>query len=212
MIYIRILFFFIGLVIFSLGIAFLIQVQHLGLHPWDVLNVGMYKRFGLSIGTWTIIIGFVMIGVSLILDKSYVKVGTFLNALVIGVFVDIFLASGWLPVATHGWTDFIILIVGIGLMGLGGGVYNAANIGAGPRDGFMLSISDKTGFSIRSVRIVIETIALVIGYFIGGPVFVFTFLITFIQSPIFQFCYLWCIKLVEKIDQHLQLRKSYPTS
>src|SRR5699024_2528338 len=151
LIYIRTLFFFVGLVIFSLGIAFLIQVQHLGLHPWDVLNVGMYKRFGLSIGTWTISIGFIMIGVSLILDKSYVQVGSFLIALIIGVVVDIFLASGLLLVASHGWTHFIILLSGITFMGLGGGVYNAANIRAGPRDGFMLSISDKTGFSSRSV-------------------------------------------------------------
>lgn len=67
-----------------------------------------------------------------------------------------------------------------------GGMYVAAGIGAGPRDGFMLTISDKTGLSISRARIIVECFVLVIGFMLGGPVFVVTFLYTFIQSPIFQ--------------------------
>ena len=67
-----------------------------------------------------------------------------------------------------------------------GGMYVAAGIGAGPRDGFMLTISDKTGLSISRARIIVECVVLVIGFMLGGPVFVVTFLYTFIQSPIFQ--------------------------
>ncbi len=66
-------------------------------------------------------------------------------------------------------------------------MYVAAGIGAGPRDGFMLTISDKTGLSISRARIIVECVVLVIGFMLGGPVFVVTFsLYTFIQSPIFQ--------------------------
>lgn len=55
-----------------------------------------------------------------------------------------------------------------------------------PRDGFMLTISDKTGLSISRARIIVECIVLVVGFMLGGPVFIVTFLYTFIQSPIFQ--------------------------
>ena len=89
------------------------------------------------------------------------------------------------------------MLVGIVLMGVGGGLYNAAGLGSGPRDGFMLSISDKTGYSIGRVRITVELIALVIGLIIGGPVFVFTFLFTFIQSPIFEYSYIRFNQIVE---------------
>lgn len=192
-----------GLVIFSYGIATAINVQHLGIHPWDVLSVGLYDMFGLSIGSWNIIIGFLLIGVALILDRSYIKIGTFINAVIIGMFVDFYLWVGLLPPATYTWTDVLIILAGIVIMGVGGGVYNAAKIGSGPRDGFMLSISDKTGWSIGRVRIITETSVLLIGLLIGGPVFVFTFVFTFVQSPIFQFTYLRIVELLEKVEQRL---------
>src|SRR5699024_7868523 len=108
MIYFRIGLFLVGLVTFSLGFTIAIKVQHLGIHPWDVLTVGLYDLLGLSVGTWNIIIGIMLIIVSLILDRRYVKVGTFLNAIVIGSFVDLLLLLDFLPEATHTWTDIII--------------------------------------------------------------------------------------------------------
>lgn len=54
---IRYSFFFLGLVCFGLGVAISVKMQHLGLHPWDVLNIALFERFGLSVGTWTVIIG-----------------------------------------------------------------------------------------------------------------------------------------------------------
>lgn len=183
-------FFTIGLIIFSLGITLTINMQHLGIHPWDVLSVAFFNKIGLSIGSWNIIIGLFLIIVSWILDKSYIKVGTFLNALIIGSFVDLFLWLDFLPYASHQWSDVLFIIIGIIVMGVGGGMYNAGGVGAGPRDGFMLSIADKSGISIGRVRIITETFVLLVGLLLGGPVFIFTFIFTFIQSPIFQYSYL----------------------
>lgn len=199
--------FLIGLMVFSLGITVTINVQHLGIHPWDVLNVGLYDRIGLSIGSWAIIIGFVLIGVSWILDKSYIKIGTFLNAFMVGLFVDLFLWLDFLPTANHSWTDILLIIAGIVIMGIGGGVYNAAGVGAGPRDGFMLSISDKLGTSIGRVRIITESSILVIGLILGGPVFVFTFIFTFVQSPIFQLTYLKSSNYMKYLEASKQQKK-----
>lgn len=190
MIYIRIGVFLFGLILFSLGISLTINVQHLGLHPWDVLNVALFEQVGLTIGSWNVIIGIGLICVSLILDRTHVKIGTFFNAVIVGSLVDLYLWLDILPKATDTWVDIIIILSGIVIMGIGGGIYNAAKIGSGPRDGFMLSISDKTGYSIGSVRIATELCILVIGLFIGGPVFIFTLIFTFVQSPIFQFVYI----------------------
>jgi uncharacterized membrane protein YczE len=208
MIFIRLALFFVGLIIFSLGITIAINVQHLGIHPWDVLSVGLFDLFGLSIGSWNIMIGFLLILVSFILDRTYVKWGTFVNAVIIGSFVDLFLWMDFLPQATHGWTDWLIIVIGIVVMGIGGGLYNAAGLGAGPRDGFMMSISDKTGISIGKMRIITETSVLVIGLLIGGPVFIFTFVFTFIQSPIFQYVYLKCKAYVDLLETRIDQQKT----
>ncbi len=178
--------FFAGLVFFGLGNAIAVKVKHVGLHPWEVLNVALYNHFGLSIGTWSVICGLLLVIVSFVADRRYINIGTFLNALIIGPVMDFFLWLDILPRATHTWVDYLILLSGIVITGIGGGMYVAAGIGAGPRDGFMLSISDKTRFSVSQARMIVESLVLIIGLVLGGPVFIATFLYTFIQSPIFQ--------------------------
>lgn len=199
--------FTLGLIVFSLGITLTINFQHLGIHPWDVLNVGLYEMVGLSIGSWAILIGIVLIGVSWILDKSYIKIGTFFNVFIVGLFVDLFLWLDFLPHATHTWLDIVYIVIGIIIMGIGGGMYNAGGVGSGPRDGFMLSISDKLQVPILRVRIITETSVLIIGIILGGPVFIFTFVFTFIQSPIFQYSYMSLSSIVDKVKEREQKRQ-----
>ncbi|GAA0594538.1 permease [Virgibacillus siamensis] len=194
---IRVAFFVVGLISFSFGISVAIHVQHLGIHPWDVLNVGLHEKFGFTIGTWNIICGLTLIIISWILDKRYIKLGTFLNAFMVGMFVDLFMWLDLLPKASHVLTDIFFMLSGIIIMGIGGGMYNAARLGSGPRDGFMLSMADKFDAPIGRVRIITESSVLVLGLVLGGPVFIFTFIFTFIQSPIFQYTFL-------KIDHYIQ--------
>ncbi|PEF32696.1 YczE/YyaS/YitT family protein [Bacillus wiedmannii] len=187
--------FFLGLIFFGLGNALAVKVKFLGLHPWEVLNMALYQRFGWTIGTWSVICGLCLVLISLLVDRKYINVGTFLNALLIGPIMDFFLQSNILPNASdYLWINLLILFAGIG---------------AGPRDGFMLTISDKTGLSISRARIIVECVVLVIGFMLGGPVFIVTFLYTFIQSPIFQQSFkmfqtlLHTLHNKEKVNEHI---------
>ena len=184
---IRYTFYFAGLILFGLGVAISVKVKYLGLHPWDVLNLALFDHFGFSIGTWSIVVGLLLIGISLLVSKKYVNIGTFLNALLIGPIMDFFLWIDILPDANNTSTDYLLLMLGIIVIGLGGGLYVSGGVGAGPRDGFMLSMSERLGWSVSKARILVESIVLVIGYLLGGPVFWVTFIYTFILSPIFQF-------------------------
>lgn len=195
--------FFLGLIFFGLGLALAVQVKYLGLHPWEVLNVGLYERFGFSIGTWSVICGMILILISFLVDRRYINIGTFLNAMCIGPIMDLFLWSNLLPQASQTWSDYLILLSGIVITGIGGGMYVAAGIGAGPRDGFMLTISDKTGFTVSRARIVVETLVLILGFAIGGPVYIVTFIYTFIQSPVFQ----WSLKFFKNVVESIERRK-----
>src|SRR5690606_4468217 len=98
---IRYSFYFSGLVCFALGVAITVKMQHLGLHPWDVLSIALFDRFGFSIGIWTVIIGFILIMISLVVSRKYVNIGTFLNALLIGPIMDFFLWLDILPAPSH---------------------------------------------------------------------------------------------------------------
>ncbi|MQR96283.1 YczE/YyaS/YitT family protein [Fictibacillus phosphorivorans] len=204
---IKLIFFFIGLILFSYGIAMAIQVKYLGISPWDVLNLALYDQFGLTIGTWNIIVGFLLITCTFFINRRFINIGTFLNAVLVGVFVDFFLFFHLLPHTTNTIIDLVLLLIGILLMGIGGGMYSAAGIGAGPRDGLMLSLSDITGLSISRVRIIMECMVLLVGLTMGGPVFIFTFIYTFIQSPIYQKSYLACKRWLERYLHKYEKRK-----
>ena len=197
---IRYTFFFLGLLLFGLGNALAVKVKYLGLHPWEVLNVALYEKFGLSIGTWSILVGVLLIGVSWFMNRKYINIGTFLNALLVGPFMDLFLWLNVLPEATHTWQDYAVLAVAIVIAGIAGGLYVAGGIGAGPRDGFMLSVSDRTGLSISKARIAVECVVLFIGYLLGGPVFIVSFFYTFLLSPIFQFTLKHFVRLREYLS------------
>nr|WP_052737855.1 YitT family protein [Bacillus sp. SA1-12] len=194
---------------FSYGISVAIQVQHLGIHPWDVLNIALFEKFGLTIGTWTVLVGLLLVVVSFFLDRSYINIGTFLNALAVGPLVDLFLYMEAFPRSSSVFTDVLVLFLGVVLMGIGGGMYSGARIGAGPRDGFMLSISDKLGMSISRVRIMVESLVLLLGWLLGGPVFIFTLVITFIQSPIYQYAYLMTTKWGSRLSIPLKSKKDF---
>jgi uncharacterized protein len=193
--------FFGGLVCFGLGSALAVKVKFLGLHPWDVLNVALFQHFGLTIGTWSVISGLLLVAFSLIYNRKYVNIGTFLNALLIGPIMDFFLWTDILPDATHTWIDYVILLCGIIITGIGGGMYVAGGIGAGPRDGFMLFISDKTRLSVSQARITVESLVLIIGYLLGGPAYLVSIFYTFIQSPVFHRSLKLFNRLVEAVTQ-----------
>ncbi|GHH98620.1 hypothetical protein AM1BK_21630 [Neobacillus kokaensis] len=144
--------------------------------------------------------GLVLLLFSFFVNRRYIHVGTIPNALLIGPITDFFLWTDILPAATNTWLDYIILLSGIVITGIGAGMYVAAGFGAGPRDGFMLSISDMTGLSVSYARIIVETLVLILGYFLGGPVFIVTFLYTFILSPVFQKSLLAFKKILELVD------------
>jgi uncharacterized protein len=202
------LLFFLGLTLFGLGNAIAVKVKYIGLHPWEVLNVALYQHFGLTIGTWGVICGLFLIIISFFTARKYISIGTFLNALCIGPIMDFFLWLDILPEATNSWVDYLILLLAIVIAGIGGGMYVAAGLGAGPRDGFMLSISNKTKLSVSQARILVESFVLIIGFFLGGPVFIATFFYTLIQSPVFQKSYVIFNSLVDVLkNKNKQIRE-----
>src|SRR5699024_12746884 len=97
-------------------------------------NVGFYDIFGLTIGSWSSIIGVILIIVALILDHTYIKLGTFLILFLIGMLVDFYLCTDLLSEPSSLPFDIFIILIGIVLIGVGGGLYNAAGLGSGPRD------------------------------------------------------------------------------
>lgn len=183
-------FYFIGIIVMSLGITLTIKGKALGTSPWDVLHIGMFKQFGLTIGSWSILVGlFIILATSLYL-KAWPKLATWLNMLLIGSFIDFF---NWLLPEAQGIFGFEVLyfVMGFFVMSIGCGMYISAELGAGPRDTIMMIIASK-GYSVRTGRLVMEVGAVVVGFLLGGPVGIGTIVLALgtgyvIQPSLFYF-------------------------
>lgn len=176
-------FFCMGLIILGMGISMTMQVKDFGIGPWDVFHYGLFLQLGLTVGTWSIIAGLFIVVVSSVLQKRWPQIGTILNMVFIGVFIDFF---NWLLPEPHMlWMQLLVFVSGIFVTALGIGIYVAPEIGAGPRDSLMLLITEKTGWKVSNVRNGIEIIIAVFGFLLGGPVgagtvFIALFLGTFV--------------------------------
>ncbi|HEY7823631.1 MAG TPA: hypothetical protein VIG24_12385 [Acidimicrobiia bacterium] len=172
----------IGLVLFGVGIAMMLQ-SGLGLPPWDVLHQGLTEEFGITVGIWSIIISVAILVLWLPLREKY-GVGTVLNAIIIGVVIDI--GAIVIPRPESVWWEIVLMLGGIVLIGLASGMYIGANLGPGPRDGLMTAIA-RRGPSIRLTRWGLEIVVLIIGILLGGTFGVGTIAFAVFIGPIVQF-------------------------
>jgi uncharacterized membrane protein YczE len=172
----------VGLVMFGVGIALMLRSE-LGLPPWDVLHQGLAEQFGLSVGMWSIVVSFVVLLLWLPLRERY-GIGTVLNAIIIGVVIDV--ASLVIPQPESTVVDTVMLVGGILLIGLASGMYIGANLGPGPRDGLMTAVA-RRGPSIRATRWGLEIVVLITGILLGGTFGVGTIAFALFIGPIVQF-------------------------
>ncbi len=69
------------------------------------------------------------------------------------------------------------------VVGIASGIYLAANLGAGPRDGLMTGLQRLTDMPIAYIRIGLEVSAVAVGWYLGGLVGVGTLMFAFGVGP-----------------------------
>lgn len=186
----RCVYFFIGLWIIAVGAVLTVQAQ-LGVPPWDVLHIGLASTLGGTMGIWSILLGLLIVICTFLFDRKLPKWGTIMNMILCGTFIDIIFYFQWIPIVHNLWTQLLLLFTGILLMGIGVGAYLASEYGAGPRDGLMIVLVSRSGKSIRFVRTIMEVLAVGLGYWLGGPVFIGTLLFSITIGPIMQITIKW---------------------
>jgi uncharacterized membrane protein YczE len=154
-----------GLVLYGVSDSMLL-LAGLGVDPWDVLHQGLSRRIGLGVGTWAVIVG-VLVLLLWIPLRQRPGFGTLSNVIVIGLVVDVVLAT--VP-PVHGFAArLVVMLSGVVLNGIATGAYIGAGLGPGPRDGLMTGLAAR-GHSIRVVRTCIEVTVLISGWLLGGTV------------------------------------------
>lgn len=166
-----------GLFLFALGIVVTMKAN-LGFGPWEVFHQGVSLRVGLSIGNVSILTG-LLICVLVVLAGEKLGLGTILNMVLIGVFMDRILALGVIPRMESFLPGLLVMFTGLFTISLASYFYIGSGFGAGPRDSLMVALERKTGMAVGLCRGIVEGSAVMAGWLLGGPVGLGTVLAAF---------------------------------
>lgn len=169
-----------GLLVFGWSEALLVESQ-LGVLPWDVLHQGLARNLGLTIGTWSVIVSFVVLLLWIPL-RERPGLGTLSNALIIGPAIDISVLL--MPTPGHWWSQWAYVVVAIVVNAFATALYIGARFGPGPRDGLMTGLVRRTGGSVRVVRTCIELVVVMTGWLLGGTLGLATVLFVVSIGPL----------------------------
>ena len=183
-----------GFFLFGLAITLMIR-GNLGTSAWAVLEVALAPKLQISIGTMTVVMGFMVLSGALLM-RERLGWGTLANILSIGPWEDL-----WLSIVPSVQDNLPLqigmLLLAIFIMGLASAIYIGVDAGAGPRDSMMLAIKRTTGISIRAARAIIEVTVVTIGFLLGGPAGVGTVAYALLVGPSVQ----WGFKIF-KVQPH----------
>ncbi len=203
----RVVILLIGLTIAHLGVT-LFLLTELGADPFNVLVQGIFRTISgmtgakvLTHGYTHIAICFLIILVLLIVDRSYIKIGTILCMVCGGPIIDFFTRLLQFMFAQERtlWFKLPVLALGCVILAFGMTIVIKSDAGTGPNDLVALVISEKTHKKFGIVRIIVDVSFVVVGFLLGGSFGVGTIVCACLVGPVAGFFLPHSEKIVERI-------------
>ena len=154
-----------GTSLIGVGIS-LNYLANLGLGPWGVFHDGLSKTIGITYGR-TIIVTGVAVMLLWIPLKQKPGLGTLIDIFLVGLVADTIIL--YFEFSENIFLSLILILLGIISIGTGTAIYVGADLGVGPRDGIMVGL-ETLGIKIGTARNLIELIAFLTGWLLGGLV------------------------------------------
>ncbi len=149
-----------------------------------ILWQGLTNVTGMTIGTSSLVVAAAMILFALFYDKKQINVGTVLYQIIYSLFVDIFTKIQHYTNTKA--VNFILMLIGIVIFSFGTGLYSAADFGRGSYEAVTFSLSEKNKWKVKTVRMVLDVLMVVIGVLLGGKFGICTVVTVLISGPIIQ--------------------------
>ena len=204
---IRVVILLVGLTIAHLGVT-LFLLANLGADPFNVLVQGIYRTLDklvnwklLTHGNTHMTICFLIILVLLVVDRSYIKIGTILCMICGGPIIDFFtgILSFLFANEMALWLKIITLGIGCVILAFGMTIVIKSDAGTGPNDLVAVVISDKIKRKFSIVRIIVDVSFVLVGFLLGGSVGVGTIICAAVVGPVAGFFMPFNEKMVHNV-------------
>ncbi len=185
----RVIALLVGLTIAHLGVS-LFLLADLGSDPFNVLIQGLHR-----VQPWAITHGSVHVAVSLliilallVIDRGYVRIGTFLCMILGGPIIDLFTLAlqGVVNAQSALWIRLAAVVLGCGILAFGMTIVIKSEAGTGPNDLVAVVISDKRRWKFGVVRIAVDAAFALIGFLLGGTLGLGTLVCVAVVGPVAQ--------------------------
>ena len=200
---VRVLLLLLGLTIAHLGVTLFLQAD-MGSDPFNVLIQGLYRFFpwpeAITHGTVHVGVSFLIILALLVVDRSYIRIGTLLCMILGGPIIDIFMVV--LAPVIHSQSPMVVrllsLVAGCVILAFGMTIVIKSQAGTGPNDLVAVVISDKSGKKFGIVRIAVDVCFAGIGFALGGTLGLGTIVCACLVGPTAQIFFPFSEKLCKR--------------
>lgn len=187
---VRVVLLLIGLWIAHLGVTLFLQTN-LGSDPFNVFVQGLFRAIpwpewaGMTHGRVHLLVSLLIMVVLLVVDRSYVGIGTVLCMALGGPIIDVYtlwlapFLNETLPLAVR----VPMLAVGCVILAFGMTIVIRSRAGTGPNDLVAVVLSDKSGKPFGPVRIGVDLTFALVGFALGGVVGIGTIICAFLVGP-----------------------------
>ncbi|SDB62740.1 hypothetical protein SAMN02910263_03407 [Butyrivibrio sp. INlla16] len=189
---IRAIILMIGLAIAHLGVT-LFLLSDMGADPFNVFVQGLYHRISvftssgvLTHGRTHMAISLFIIIVLLLVDRSYIKIGTVLCMVCGGPIIDFFtwILGLVLSENTAIAIRILMLILGCVILAYGMTIVIKSDAGTGPNDLVAVVISDKTNKKFSIIRLLVDGAFAIVGFMLGGTLGIGTIVCVLLVGPV----------------------------
>ena len=187
---VRVVLLLIGLWIAHLGVTLFLQTN-LGSDPFNVFVQGLFRAIpwpewaGMTHGRVHLLVSLLIMVVLLVVDRSYVGIGTVLCMALGGPIIDVYtlwlapFLNETLPLAVR----VPMLAVGCVILAFGMTIVIRSQAGTGPNDLVAVVLCDKSGKPFGPVRIGVDLTFALVGFALGGVVGIGTIICAFLVGP-----------------------------
>lgn len=187
---VRVVLLLIGLWIAHLGVTLFLQTN-LGSDPFNVFVQGLFRAIpwpewaGMTHGRVHLLVSLLIMVVLLVVDRSYVGIGTVLCMALGGPIIDVYtlwlapFLNETLPLAVR----VPMLAVGCVILAFVMTIVIRSQAGTGPNDLVAVVLSDKSGKPFGPVRIGVDLTFALVGFALGGVVGIGTIICAFLVGP-----------------------------
>lgn len=185
-----------GVILAAISVGFFKRADF-GVDPFQSFAMGLFGKFGfgLSYGTFYLLLSLVILAVDFFMDRHYIGLATFINLFLVGYIVDF--TTGILKAAVPDpsiLTRIIFLAIGIVVMCFASAFYYTADLGVSVYDAIPLHLAKRGVVKFRYIRITADLICILIGFLCGVTIGIGTVITAFFMGPLIDFFNVRCAR------------------